>query len=97
MIWTADGASTRCVVPPNITGIALVQELVVGTVASEPRSDLGPTKCAGFFVLDTRDESLSLGLTKREWLGQLGKLGIEREPTLRTPITLRILKELHLK
>jgi hypothetical protein len=85
MIWSPEGASRRCMVPPKITRIGWKDDLVYGQVETDPSSDPGFRQAEGFFVLNTRDGSVSIGLTKDEYLAALRELGIREEPRLARP------------
>lgn len=74
------------IVPPRITGIVIVDSLVVGTVENDPRSGTVAAGSAGYFILDLQSRRAALGLNREEWLGDLNGRGVVGEPVLRTPL-----------
>ncbi len=67
IVTSRESRDRRCIVPPDIQQVGVWDDYVFGRVASVPRSDLGPTLDAGYFLLDTSSGEVLLGLDEEEW------------------------------
>ncbi len=71
------------VVPPKITGLSIKGDLIFGLC--EPSKNPDIPYVPGYFLLDTQESVVKIGLTKAEWLNELKKYNISKAPPLRQP------------
>ncbi|MHC4132073.1 MAG: hypothetical protein ACYSSP_13090 [Planctomycetota bacterium] len=93
--YSADNVVERsCEVPPKIVGINIYGDIVFGKTEYAPDADdRGQTEAgAGFFILDTKNHQVQLGLDKDAWLISLKELGMSKEPSLNKPSRFYTLK-----
>jgi hypothetical protein len=63
----------------------LLRNSIYGYVENDPAADRGYEQAEGFFVLNTKDGAVSVGLKKDEWPAALRKHGIGEEPGVERP------------
>lgn len=80
-------------VPPKIVGLNVQNNIVYGKVEYSPTADFGISGPPGFFILDTKNHKVQLGLDKDAWLSSLKAFGISKEPSLRSPSSFRKLTD----
>jgi hypothetical protein len=73
------------VVPPKIVALNISDDIVFGRTEDAPGADDWGRATPGFFILDTKNHKIQLGLDKDKWLVSLRALGINEEPTLEKP------------
>jgi len=73
------------VVPPKITALGVFDDIVFGKTEDSPEADDWGPASPGFFILDTKNHKVQLGLDKGEWLESLQKEGVTEEPSLEKP------------
>ncbi len=71
------------VVPPKIIGLGIKRSLIYGVCEKIKESDI--EGISGYFLLDTQKSIAKVGLTKTDWLGELKKYNISKEPILKKP------------
>jgi hypothetical protein len=76
-------ATAGFVIPPKITGLSIKGNLLFGLCEQSENPDLACVP--GYFLLDTQAKIVKVGLAKTNWLAELQKYGISREPTLKKP------------
>ena len=89
-IWGPDKRfAPRIEVPPSVAKIGGRGDIVYGYTESNSflanHSGWGDKIVEGFFVLDTKTDTVSVGLTKDEWLKALAVHKITKEPSLKKP------------
>lgn|GEM_PF-2598463 len=84
------GRDTGFVVPPKIVALNFHGRIVFGKIERSSFPDLPSTP--GYFVLNTKRESVELGLDEQAWLNRLSQLGITKQPSLIKPSRFFILK-----
>lgn len=80
--------SSISVYTENITGINVKGNFIFGKIdplKPELQRLVTNKRNPGYFILDTKKHAYRLGLDKQEWLNELNKVGIDREPVLRRP------------
>ena len=80
---TIDRKDGGCVVPPKIVGLTIRKGIIVGKAESSPLADL--PSVPEFFILNTKTESVQIGLDEQTWLNALRPLGFTEPPSLRKP------------
>ena len=80
---TIDREDGACVVPPKIVGLNIRKGIIVGKAESSPLADL--PSVPGFFILNTKTDSVQIGLDEQAWLNALRLLGFTEPPALRRP------------
>jgi len=71
------------IVPPKIVSWGQVKNVVFGEVVDSPNSSLTSVDSVpGYFILNTKNATVVLGLSEEEWLAELEKLGI-KDPKLK--------------
>jgi len=75
----------RVPVPPKITALNVQGHRVFGKTVDSARADPGIKGPTGFFILDTKNHKVQVGLDKDTWLDSLKVYGIKKEPSLRKP------------
>ncbi len=70
------------IVPPKIVSWGRVKDVVFGEVVDSPNSSVSEDSVPGYFILDTQNGVVLLGLSEEEWLKELKSLGIE-EPKVK--------------
>jgi hypothetical protein len=76
----------------NITGINVKGDFIFGRIdplKPELQRLVINKRNPGYFIVNTKTHSYQLGLEKKEWLDELKKVGIDREPVLRRPSSFR--------
>jgi len=77
--------NTGFVVPPRIVALNIHGDIIFGE-AERPRKQLLPDwSVPGFFILNTKTESVQIGLDEQAWLNALKPLGFTEPPLLRKP------------
>jgi hypothetical protein len=72
-------------VPPKVTGINLLNEIVFGKIERSSNAYPGPQGQPGFFILDTKNHKVKLGMDKENWQRELKSFGISGELLLKKP------------
>lgn len=67
---------------PAVSSFETDGDLVFGTITGLPRREPDDLDTLGYFILDTKSGEVQKGLTKEQWLEELGKRGISDEPKL---------------
>jgi len=84
-IWSpseADGFST-CVVPSNIRGMGIKDDYVFGWLEYNPDSDpLSVEVIPGYFLLNTANAEVTLGLEEDAWVKKMKGVGIDKPLSL---------------
>jgi putative multiple sugar transport system substrate-binding protein len=65
------------IVPPKITEIGVYGDIVFGLVEDSPKNTAQTLSQPGYFILDTQEDSVTLGLSKEDWQERLRKLGVD--------------------
>jgi hypothetical protein len=74
------------VIPPRIRALNVDAGIVFGAVEKPPDADvLNLLSVPGFFILNTKTESVQIGLDEQAWLNALRALGFAKPPSLREP------------
>lgn len=72
-------------VPTKIVGLGIQGDIVFGKNEKSPDADVRISGPEGYFILDTKNHKVQLGLDKKNWLSQLNSFGIKQEPDLKKP------------
>ena len=75
--------NTGVVIPSRIVALHIHGDIILGETERSPRADLA--RVPGFFILNTKTESVQIGLNEQAWLNALKPLGITAPPSLRKP------------
>ena len=92
-IWSPKGISTAMVVPPKIVEIGVHEALVAGRVEYSPDSDVPMEHAAGYFILDTSNGEVDIGLSEEEFEKKLKERGLADPPKLVRPRVFQILNK----
>jgi len=74
-----------CVVPPKIVALNVYGSTIVGKTEHSPDADDWGPAAPGYFILDTKNHKVQLGLDKDTWLNTLKSIGITEVPSLKKP------------
>jgi len=93
--YSANGmvVENSCVVPPKIVGLDVYGHIVFGETEDSPGADDWGPGAPGFFILDTKNHKVQLGLDKDAWLSSLKAFGVSKKPSLRSPGSFRKLTD----
>lgn len=83
MIWTSrSGADRNCIVPPKIVELGVTKDYVFGWTEASPRADKVALAKPGYFLLNTSNGEVFLGLEEGSWKKKLKEIGIDKPFTL---------------
>jgi len=85
--YSANGlvVEDSCVVPPKIVMLNVSGDIVFGRTEKSPDADRWGPGPPGFFILDTKNHKVELGLDEQTWLSSLKAIGISGKPSLKKP------------
>lgn len=72
-------------VPTKITSLNVQAHVVFGRTVTSPDANPRMKGPLGFFILDTKNHKVQLGLDKESWLTSLKLFGVKKEPSLKKP------------
>lgn len=86
------GSEKSCTVPPKIIRLNVYEDIVFGETEYSPNADDWGRGVSGFFILDTKNHKVRLGLDRDTWLNSLKEFGVSIDPVLRKPSRFLMLK-----
>lgn len=75
------------VVGPTVTGLFAKDDYIVGLVKKSRKDNNNPDVKPGYFIVNTKNETVTTGLTLQAWIDELNKNKIKSLPELRPPTT----------